>query len=256
MLYWLIQSRLVDVTVSFLLPLWTLWAPIPLLKRYYYLFFGCWAYGILVPPLGIKPGPPALEAQSLNHQITGITEPQEVPTPVPYLNSGGSAGPGRHLGSSAAVALMLADAVFSHWGVFLLHCVERACRWGTAHFSQVLGEGLSDPGKCDTLPRSEPSVSNRRVTTHTYKHYLMVACCSKADWKFHGNHRNASFLPVILLIELFHLHSSVVKGRCVQAFVPTPYQALRVERLFVDGFINCLVHVFLPNLKWVRNGIH
>lgn len=150
---------------------------------------------------------------------------------------------------------MLADAVFCHWGVFLLHCVESACRWGTAHFSQVLGEGLSDPGKCNAFPKSEPSVSNRRVTTHTYKLHLMIACCTKADWKFHGNHRNASFLPVILLIELFHLLSSVVKGRCVQTFVPTSYQALRVERLFVDGFINCSVHVFLPNLKWVRNGI-
>ena len=150
---------------------------------------------------------------------------------------------------------MLADAVFCHWGVLLLHCVESACRWGTAYFSQVLGEGLSAPGKCDTLSKTEPNVSYRRATTHTYKLYLMIACCNKADWQFHGNHRNASFLPVILLIELFHLHSSVVKGRRVQTFVPTSYQVLRVERLFVDGFINCSVHVFLPNLKWVRNGI-
>lgn len=84
----------------------------------------------------------------------------------------------------------------------------------------------------------------------------MIPCCSKSDLKLHGDHSNASLLPVILLIEFFLLHSSVVKGRLFQTFIPTSYQGFRVECLFVDGFINCSVHVFLPNLKWVGNWVN
>lgn len=84
----------------------------------------------------------------------------------------------------------------------------------------------------------------------------MIACCSKADWKLHGDNCNAFLLPIILLVKLFHLHSSAMKGRLVQTLIPTSYQGLRAECLFVDGFINCFVHVFLPNLKWVRSWVN
>ena len=45
-------------------------------------FFGCEAYGILVPWLGIKPSPPVLKVQSLNHWI-----PREVPCHVHFWTS-------------------------------------------------------------------------------------------------------------------------------------------------------------------------
>lgn len=93
-----------------------------------------------------------------------------------------------------------------------------------------------------------------RVPPHIDESYLMKACGSKANGKLHGDHSQASLPPVILLVELCHLHPSAVKGRLVQTFVPASYQGLRVERLFVDGFINCFVHVFLPHLKRVGNG--
>ena len=45
-------------------------------------FFGCEAYGILVPWLGIKPSPPVLKVRSLNHWI-----PREVPCHVYFWTS-------------------------------------------------------------------------------------------------------------------------------------------------------------------------
>lgn len=66
----------------------------------------------------------------------------------PFGTAGVQQGSTLYHGSFASVDLMIADAVFCHWGVFPLRCIESACRWGTAqegsvHFSQVLGEGPS-----------------------------------------------------------------------------------------------------------------
>lgn len=124
-------------------------------------------------------------------------------------------------------------------------CSGKFCTFLPGAGGGGVGEGLSALGNM-TLSQSQgylPHIGS----------YLMIACCSKANCKLHGDNSNAFLLPIILLIKLFHLHSSAMKGRFVQTFVPTSYQGLRAERLFVDGFINSFVHVFLPNLKWVEN---
>ena len=185
--------------------------------------------------------------------------------PVPFWSSGGLVGV-----NAPSWQFCFCGSHACWWRFLPLRCFSTALCWKCLQMVDCSGEFctiLPGAGGGGSVPWElwhssqvgEPECVWTRVTSHTYKTYLMISCCSKSDLKLHGDHSNASLLPVILLSEFFLLHSSVVKDivKClVQTFIPTSYQCFRVECLFVDGFINCSAYVFLPNLKWVGNWVN
>ena len=61
---WRYGTCLLAVEFFFLIPIF-------IANLFVFVFFGCTACGILVPQPGIKPTPPSVEAQSLNHWTSG-----------------------------------------------------------------------------------------------------------------------------------------------------------------------------------------
>lgn len=148
-----------------------------------------------------------------------------------------------------------------HWNIFYWIAIQVladgwAAQESSIYFCQLLGgRAIHSVWEMGLSHTHDQQIVWKYVwhqgSLHEDETYLMIACCSKSNWEFHGDNSNAFLLPIVLLVELFHFLSSAMKGRLVQAFIPTSYHVFGVECLFIDGFINSFVHVFLSNLKRV-----